>query len=123
MSSVSAKIGVEGLRVPCVIGCQTWERDTVQEVTIDLQVEADVSRCVVSDSLEDTIDYRSLIETAIQVCQEGKYKMIEALAWNVLLRVAEQCQVTWGWIRVHKPQALVGHGSAVVEMEWGKRST
>ena len=80
-------VRIEQLELDCVIGINPWERLTKQRITIDIEMNADLSKAGASDSIEDTINYRTISKAIISEIEESSYGLVEALA----ARVAEIC--------------------------------
>ena len=53
-------IYIKDLRVKTIIGIFDWERKVKQEVSIDLEFPFDCKKAAASDSIEDTVDYKSI---------------------------------------------------------------
>ena len=78
---------LEGLEVPCYVGCTAAERETPQSLRVDVQLHcADLSRAGKTDDLNATIDYRLATEMIAEL-QGKQYLLIERVA-EVLAAVA-----------------------------------
>ena len=53
-------IYIEDLRVKTIIGIFDWERETKQEVSIDIEFPFDCKKAAKNDSIEDTLDYKKI---------------------------------------------------------------
>ena len=80
-------VRIERLELDCVIGINPWERLTKQRITIDIEINADLSVAGASDAIEDTINYRTISKAVTSAVEEYSYGLVEALA----ARVAEIC--------------------------------
>jgi D-erythro-7,8-dihydroneopterin triphosphate epimerase len=80
-------VRIERLELDCIIGINPWERLTKQRITIDIEINADLSAAGRSDAIEDTINYRTISKTVTSEIEESNYGLVEALA----ARVAEIC--------------------------------
>lgn len=110
-------IGFERYKVRCIIGTEAWERQELQEVFVDLKVEADFSRVVRSQDLLDTINYVGLADLCQKIAEEGRYYLLEKYAADVLEEMFRQYPIVSGWICVKKPQALPSAKCALVELK------
>ena len=110
-------IGFEQLLVRCIVGTEPHERKSEQDLLFDVSVEADITKAMQSDHLEDTIDYVSLAEICRHTSCEGKYYLVEKLAADVLRKIIDVPGVVSARIRVRKPSALPDAACAVVELE------
>ena len=50
-------IGIEELRISCIIGIFPQERVQEQELILDLEFELDFSKMVQEQNIDDTVDY------------------------------------------------------------------
>jgi dihydroneopterin aldolase len=78
---------LEGLEVPCRVGCTAPERATPQSLRVDLQLFCPtLQRAGQTDDLAETVDYR-IAHTLIDAVQGAEYLLIERVA-EVLAEVA-----------------------------------
>lgn len=109
-------IGFEHYKITCIVGVYPQERAKEQDIYIDLKAEFDVSRCVKSDRVEETLDYVKLAEMCRVLAQTGKYQLLEKLAYDVLKKVVAEPGVSKAWIKVKKPGGLADAEYTTVEM-------
>ena len=57
---------IRDLRIETVIGIYDWEREIRQTVSLDLEMGTDIRKAGQSDSIEDTLDYKSVAKRLIQ---------------------------------------------------------
>ncbi len=112
------KILIEDYKIHCIVGAHPHERKTEQELALDLQVEFDMTQCVLSDSIADSINYEDLVSMCRTLAQERQYHLLETFAYEVLndlfstfptLRAAK--------VRVKKKSALALAAYAIIELE------
>jgi dihydroneopterin aldolase len=77
-------------KVTCIIGVNSPERVTPQTIKIRIEATADVSKSCESDNLDDTISYGDLGNICEKVAINGKYFLMEKLAYEILKRVHVQ---------------------------------
>lgn len=116
-TKVLATIGFSKLIISCIIGVEEHERVQSQNVIVDLQVQYDVSSCVENDDFQKAIDYVQLSQHCIRLAQEGKYKLIETYAHDLLHRLHEIYPIHRSKVRVEKPSAIPGAACSFVELE------
>ncbi len=114
---MTAIIGIENLKVICIIGCNPSEWLQEQEIFIDLKVETDISLCVSSQQIKDTIDYDALAALCSALAINNRYKLLEALAWDIVHKILENGNVQWCWTRIKKPQAIPAAQYSMVEFQ------
>jgi 7,8-dihydroneopterin aldolase/epimerase/oxygenase len=71
---------LEGLEVPCRVGCTEPERATPQSLRVDMRLYcASLRDAAIADDLERTVDYR-LAGDLIDAVQGREYLLIERVA-------------------------------------------
>ena len=71
---------LEGLEVPCRVGCTDPERATPQSLRVDMRLYcASLRDAAIADDLERTVDYR-LAGDLIDAVQGREYLLIERIA-------------------------------------------
>jgi dihydroneopterin aldolase len=69
---------IQGLKIDCVIGIYDWEREIRQEITLDIEMSADIKAASETDHIDQTLDYKAvskrLIDTkgVIRICKLKK---------------------------------------------------
>lgn len=107
-------LALNGLEVDCVIGDLPEERARVQRLVVDASLETGdaASR---SDSLADTADYAALAGRIRERLVAGRCRMIERAARLAAEACVEDPRVVSARVRVTKPGAVAGLGSASAE--------
>jgi len=104
------RIIVEGLELYAYHGVRESERREGQVFLLDFELEADMSAACENDELGDTVNYSKVIDCAAAVFCARPYKLIERAAQTTADAVlAEFTRVRRLTLRVHKPDAPVGH--------------
>ena len=113
---------------PCHIGVTPEERETPQEVLIDLELAINLSAAGGSDSIKDTLDYRDVWEIARYCVASQEVHLVESLAARLGRSMLEQFSAVQSVsVGVTKPLALAAKGVAAVgvrltvERQHGKR--
>ena len=73
------RLRLDGIEVDCVIGERPDERDRLQRLKVDVDMEIP-STAAETDSLADTVDYAALAERIRAALVEAKCRMIERAA-------------------------------------------
>lgn len=117
----SDRLVIRGLELQCVIGVEDWERLMPQRVLVDIELKGDFSAAAESDELADAVDYRAVCTAAVEVAEEGGYRLLEKLADRIAGAILGMngciAEVRVG---VFKPLALAGFGDARVVVEVGR---
>lgn len=110
------RIYIRDLQLRCIVGIFEEERRALQDVVINIVLEADLRRAGASDRIEDTIDYKNVKKEVVELVETSDYFLIERLAEAI----AEICLRPEGVRRVivtvDKPGALRFARSVAVEI-------
>jgi dihydroneopterin aldolase len=102
-----------GIRAAGRHGASPGERLESQEFVVDL----DVLVTVAEDSLDATVDYRVLADTARQMVAGASFELLESLADAVARAVFQFSPVARATVVVHKPRAAQSAGADDVSAE------
>ena len=114
-------IFLQDMKVETVIGIWDWERKIRQIVAIDLDMAADIRKAAASDSVEDTLNYKSVAKRVQAFVSESSFKLVETLAEKIAGVVLDEFDVAWVRVRVNKPGAIRGAKGVGVLIERGSR--
>jgi len=114
-------IFLNDLRVETVIGIWDWERKIRQTISIDLEMAADIRKAAASDSVEDTLNYKSVAKRLQQFVGDSSFQLVETLAENVAAIVLDEFDVSWVRVRLNKPGAIRGARDVGILIERGVR--
>ena len=99
-------INIENLRLRTIIGIYDWEKENKQDVIINISIEFDGSAAGKSDSIEDTVDYKTITKKIINYVEDGKFNLIEKMVTGIGEIVMEDKRVILSTITADKPGAL-----------------
>jgi len=92
----NAILAVKDLDIICVIGCGEAERLANQRISIDIELEYDISEAAGSDDISKAVNYVDISKRLTEVCQERKFRLVERLG-------SECCQMIFQeWPKVNK---------------------
>ncbi|MEO5345193.1 MAG: dihydroneopterin aldolase [Magnetococcus sp. YQC-9] len=100
------RIFIRDLLLRCVIGIQEWERHTLQDVVIHLELGTDTARAGESDRIEDAVDYKKLTKKIIAHVEASSCQLVEALAEQIAAICLDHPLVETVRVSVEKPGAL-----------------
>ena len=115
------KIFLDELKIDTIIGIWDWERKIRQTVIIDLEMSADIARAAASDSVEDTLNYKSVAKRVQQFVGDSRFQLVETLAERIAGIIRDEFDVAWVKVRVHKPGAIRGSKDVGIEIERGEQ--
>ena len=114
-------IFLKDLRVTTVVGIWEWERRMPQTVSIDLEMAADIRRAAASDTIDATLDYKSVSRRVASFVQESRFNLIETMAEGIAGIITDEFGVPWVRVQVHKPWAIRGARDVGIMVERGER--
>lgn len=101
------RLRIEGLAFKCVIGVTERERRMKQDILVTVEVGLDLSRVGLSDSIQDTVDYREISRRVIAAGEASSFQLIETLAAHLGRTILEDFpRVEAVRVEVEKPGAL-----------------
>ncbi len=115
------KIFLNELKVETVIGIWEWERKIRQTVVIDLEMSADIAKAAATDSVDDTLNYKSVAKRIQAFVGDSDFQLVETLAERIAAIVRDEFGVEWVKVRVNKPGAIRGSRDVGVLIERGDR--
>ena len=115
------KIFLDELKIDTIIGIWDWERKIRQTVIIDLEMSADIARAAASDSVEDTLNYKSVAKRVQQFVGDSSFQLVETLAERIAGIIRDEFDVAWVRVRVHKPGAIRGSKDVGIDIERGEQ--
>ena len=116
-------IFLQDMKVETVIGIWEWERKIRQTVAIDLEMSADIRKAAASDSVEDTLNYKSVAKRIQAFVSDSSFQLVETLAEKIAAIVLDEFDVAWVKVRLNKPGAIRGPKGVGVLIERGTRPT
>ena len=114
-------IFLHDMKVETVIGIWEWERKIRQTVSIDLDMSADIRKAAASDSVDDTLNYKSVAKRIQGFVGESSFQLVETLAEKIAAIVLDEFDVVWVRVRVNKPGAIRGAKDVGVLIERGSQ--
>jgi len=117
-----ARIGVTNLGIYTIIGINRIERIIPQKVLINLQFDADTGRSSRTDSIDDTVNYRTLVKTIIREVRQARFNLLEKLADHILNIIKRDERIVKALVRVDKPGALRYAKSVYIEVAYDRAS-
>jgi len=111
------RIEIKDLLLRGIIGINDWEREAEQDILINITLIADLTEAGKTDSIEDTVNYRTLTKQIIRHVETSQRFTVEALAADIAGICLAQNGVARARVRVEKPGALRFARSVGVEIE------
>ncbi|MQF80901.1 MAG: dihydroneopterin aldolase [SAR202 cluster bacterium] len=99
-------VKIERLELDCIIGINPWERLTKQQITVDIEIDTDLAAAGNSDSIEDTINYRTIAKTVTHEVEKSDYGLVESIGAKIADICLEDDRVFSVRVTVRKPGAV-----------------
>lgn len=97
-------IEIAGLSLFTHLGVSEAEREVGQRLVIDLRLEVGECDAIVTDRVQDTIDYAEVCEAVALAAQQRSYRTLERLCAAVAERLVEHFGAESVWIKIAKPE-------------------
>lgn len=113
---MSALVELVGLEIPGRHGVEPGEREHEQPFLYDIELELPEPE---ADRIEDTVDYREVVELVSELSASREFRLLEALAGAVADALLERFPLERVRVRVRKPRVELGvtvdYAAATVE--------
>ncbi|MGD0943660.1 MAG: dihydroneopterin aldolase [Acidimicrobiales bacterium] len=111
-------IELRGLRVLGRHGALEGEQDTAQPFEVDLEVEAELGEAAREDDLARTVDYSLVVDRAMAIVGQHRYRLLEALAEAIATEILEipAVQAVTVSVRKLRPPVAADMASAGVRL-------
>jgi dihydroneopterin aldolase len=100
------KIFIHALKTEAIIGIFDWERQVKQTVMVDLELGADIRKAALSDSIDDTLNYKKVAKQVLAFIEESQFHLVETLSEHIAMLILEHYGVTWVRVALSKPGAV-----------------
>jgi dihydroneopterin aldolase len=111
------KIFIHALKTEAIIGIFDWERQVKQTVIVDIEISADIAKAALSDSIDDTLNYKRVAKHVLAFVEESKFHLVETLAEHIAMLILEDLGSAWVRISLSKPGAIRGSRDVGVMLE------
>jgi 7,8-dihydroneopterin aldolase/epimerase/oxygenase len=116
-------IEITGLSLYTHHGVEAAEREVGQRLIFDLSFEVSDCAALVTDEVEDTVDYADVCQQVAFTAQERSYKTLERLCSAVADRMIERYGADAVSVRAAKPEPPIALPVDEVSVEvWKERS-
>ena len=110
------KIFINDLQVETVIGIFDWEREIKQTISINLEMEFDISKAAKSDDINDSLDYKKVSKRIISLCEKADSYLVENLIEKIAQVVLKEFPVSKVTVSLETPGALRGSKSVGIKI-------
>ena len=100
------KIFIHALKTEAIIGIFDWERQVKQTVIVDIEISADVRKAALSDSIDDTLNYKRVAKRVLSFVEGSNFHLVETLAEHIAMLMLGEFGIAWVRISLSKPGAI-----------------
>ena len=111
------KIFIHALKTETIVGIFDWERQVKQTVVMDIELSADIRKAALSDSIDDTLNYKGVAKRVLAFVEESSFHLVETLAEHIAMLILEEFGVSWVSIALSKPGAIRSSRDVGVKLE------
>jgi dihydroneopterin aldolase len=111
------KIFIHALKTEAIVGIFDWERQVKQTVLIDIEFSGDIRKAALSDSIDDTLNYKGVAKRVLAFVEASRFHLVETLAEHIAMLILEDFAVPWVRIALSKPGAIRGSRDVGVILE------
>lgn len=114
--------GLHNLRVDCIVGIYPHEREQVQTVFLDIELDYDFGTPSASDAIADAVDYDHVVASVTGLIQSRRFQLIETMAEETAaMLLAGLPQVAAVRLEIRKPEAVPSAANSFVRVERVRR--
>ncbi len=111
------KIFIHALKAEAIIGIFDWERQVRQTVIVDIEFSADIVKAALTDSIEDTLNYKRVAKRVLAFVEGSQFHLVETLAEHIAMLLLEEFGIAWVKIVLSKPGAVRSSRDVGVALE------
>ena len=115
------KIFLNDLKIDTFIGIYEWEKETLQTLGLDLEIDWDIRAAAASDDIADTLNYGDIAHTVVNFVEASRYQLIETLAEDLCALLLREYPIPKLKLTLSKPVALHGQNIAKIVIERTKK--
>ncbi len=116
-------IFLRGLRIETIIGIYDWEREIKQAVILDIEMATDIRKAASSDTISDTLDYKSVAKRLIAFVENSSFGLVETLSEEITAIIINEFDVPWVRLTLNKKGAIRGASDVGIIIERGIKPT
>ena len=111
------KIHINGISCQAYVGVPPEERETPQEVVVDLTLSLDLETAARTDQVKSTVDYQKIVEKVEHAISEHPCQLLEALTAHVCRSVLADTRIKTAHVKIRKFPEPLRHRVGYVEVE------
>ncbi len=113
-------IHIKNLRLRTYIGFNKEELIKKQDVIININIDYDASKSMLSDLVDDAYNYKVLTKKIIVQVESNQFNLLEKMAAEIMDIVKTDDSVLQAKVEIDKPHALRFADSVSISYQWVK---
>jgi len=101
-----SRVYIRGLRLDCEIGVHAWEKNQLQPVVFNLDIEVDSPTGPGADTIGQVLDYEMVSNAVRRIAGQGHSELAETLAEKIAAFCLSHETVVQVTVQVEKPDAI-----------------
>jgi dihydroneopterin aldolase len=101
-------IFIHALKAEAIIGIFDWERQVKQTVLLDIELNADIRKAALTDSIEDTLNYKRVSKRVVAFVESSQFHLVETLSEHVAMLILAEFDIRTVRVELSKPGAVRG---------------
>ena len=110
-------LSIRNLKIPAKHGVYDFEKNKTGIFEIDIHIHLDLANAMMSDDLQDSVDYAKVVELAKSAFLKRDYNLIEFAAGKICEEIIGKFSVERVIVKVRKPHAPINADLDTVEVE------
>ena len=115
-------IRIKELRLKTIIGTNPPERETSQEIVVNIEMGVDAEIPAKTDDLHDAVDYANITQQITCSAAEWKFFLLEKLATEILNIIIADKRIQVASVEVEKPAAIADAKGVSVTVKYDRDS-
>ena len=103
-AQIEVTIEVTGLSLYTHHGVSAAEREIGQRLVLDVRFDVGEPDALITDRVEDTVDYGEVCQVIALIAQQRSYKTLERLCSAIADRLLEDFDAEEVWVKATKPE-------------------
>ncbi len=110
-------IFIHALKTEAIIGIFDWERQVKQTVIVDLEMSTDIRKAALSDSIDDTLNYKRVAKRVLAFIEASQFHLVETMAEQIAMLVLSEFTIASLRLTLSKPGAVRGSRDVGIGIE------
>lgn len=111
------KIVISDIKLNTIIGVYDWEKQTPQNIHLDIAMSTNAKKIAASDEFSLAIDYTAVIKHIFDYVETNHFQLIETLAEKLANEILQHFSTEWVQITLHKPGAVLHAKDVAITIE------